>query len=208
LQPINPIFERNLKGYLEQLGKISIAHIAPKLGATFKDDIACIKLFNTEYRISAKTITGPSGRRPGYDVCVILSKYFLLCPAQRPECSDLIPYREFTGASPLVNFFSNEVERAIASYFSQRIDDLKKAARILGGHPPDLDAAYDFSARFYALPKIPVILLFNDADGEFPAKSCLLFERRAEYYLDAECLAMLGRHLFHSLKKALRQMQA
>jgi dienelactone hydrolase len=46
--------------------------------------------------------------------------------------------------------------------------------------------------RFDALPKIPILLLFNDADDEFPAQCLLLFERRAEKYLDMECLAILG----------------
>jgi hypothetical protein len=32
----------------------------------------------------------------------------------------------------------------------------------------------------------------------------VLFERRAEEYLDPECLAILGRHLFVRLKRADR----
>jgi hypothetical protein len=34
--------------------------------------------------------------------------------------------------------------------------------------------------------------LFNDKDDEFPAQCSVLFEKRAENYLDMECLAMLG----------------
>jgi hypothetical protein len=58
--------------------------------------------------------------------------------------------------------------------------------------------------QFDALPRVPVMLLFNDADDEFPAKSSVIFERRAEHYLDSECLAMVGRCLFNFLKKAVR----
>jgi hypothetical protein len=43
-------------------------------------------------------------------------------------------------------------------------------------------------------------MLYNDTDDEFAAKCSVLFERRAEAYLDAECLAMVGRLLFTSLK--------
>jgi hypothetical protein len=70
----------------------------------------------------------------------------------------------------------------------------------LGGYPPDFEIAYDLFMQFDALPRVPVILLFNDADEEFPAQSSLLFERRAEKYLDPECLAMAGRILFTCLK--------
>jgi hypothetical protein len=55
--------------------------------------------------------------------------------------------------------------------------------------------------QFEALPQIPVILLFNDADDEFPAQSSVLFERKAEKYLDPECLSMAGRLLFTCLKE-------
>jgi hypothetical protein len=43
-------------------------------------------------------------------------------------------------------------------------------------------------------------LLFNDADEEFPARCTVLFEKRAEHYLDMECLAMVGMRLFEYLK--------
>jgi hypothetical protein len=46
--------------------------------------------------------------------------------------------------------------------------------------------------QFDALPKVPILLLFNDLDSEFPAQSSVLFERRASKYLDVECLAMAG----------------
>ncbi len=53
--------------------------------------------------------------------------------------------------------------------------------------------------QFNALPKLPMVLLFNDRDEEFPAQAKILFEQRAEVYLDAECLAILGNLLFQRL---------
>ncbi len=47
-----------------------------------------------------------------------------------------------------------------------------------------------------------MVMLFNDADDEFPSKCHVLFERRLEKNLDAECLAMAGRLLCEYLKKA------
>jgi len=43
-------------------------------------------------------------------------------------------------------------------------------------------------------------MLFNDTDDEFAAQCAVLFERRAEKYLDMECLAMVGMLLFEYLK--------
>jgi hypothetical protein len=44
------------------------------------------------------------------------------------------------------------------------------------------------------------LLLFNDKDDEFPAQCSVLFERRAQKFLDMECLAMVGTHFFKNLK--------
>lgn len=104
----------------------------------------------------------------------------------------------------LINYFTNEIERAIASNFSEKINDLKSASKILCGYPPVLDVKYDFAIQFDALPMIPIIMLFNDKDDEFSAKCSVLFERGVEKYLDAECIAMIGWQLSFRLRKALK----
>jgi len=42
------------------------------------------------------------------------------------------------------------------------------------------------------LPRIPVILNFNDSDDLFPATCSILYQESAQHYLDMECLAMTG----------------
>lgn len=76
------------------------------------------------------------------------------------------------------------------------------AGKQLGGYPPQMPVTYDVALQFDALPKVPVLLLVNDRDAEFPARCSVLFERHAESYLDAECLAITGRYLFSCLKRA------
>jgi hypothetical protein len=43
-----------------------------------------------------------------------------------------------------------------------------------------------------ALPRVPLFIVFYDADAEFPATCSVLFERRADVYLDMESLGVLG----------------
>lgn len=62
--------------------------------------------------------------------------------------------------------------------------------------------SYDLAAQFVALPRVPLLLLFNDADDEFPARCSVLFQEHADRYLDPECLAMLGRRLYARLERA------
>ena len=195
------VFEKNTKAYLTQLNGISFESIAGRLGARATEDTVWLSMLNTGYAISPGGIAGPDEKRPSYDICVILCKYLLLCPeAPRPN-REWVGYRDVKDAGPLTHYFSSAVEGAVGSHFSGKLGRLKAAAGQLGGYPPALDIRYDLAAQFDALPMVPLVLLFNDADDEFPATGSILFERRAEDYLDAECLAMLGHLLVQRLKQ-------
>ena len=198
------IFQKTYNDYLELIKDINLDFISPKLGAKHEKNKIKIKLFNNEYTISAEKISDSSGQKPSFSICVILSKYILLCPKTSPNDHDWVSYRNFKNSAPLIDYFNNEVEEAISSHFSKKTIKLRKASEALCGFPPSLKANYDFVVQFDALPMIPLILLFNDSDEEFPATCSILFESQAERYLDCECLAMLGRQLFSHLKKELK----
>ena len=53
--------------------------------------------------------------------------------------------------------------------------------------------------QFQALPRIALLLSFNDGDEDFPPYSTVLFWRQAEYYLDPESLAMTSALLARQL---------
>jgi hypothetical protein len=151
-----------------------------------------IPLFGRTYRLSAQGITGPDGRRPMHAVNVVLCKYVLLCPASPAGRSEWVSYRDFRDAAPFAGSFANNVERALARNYAGRSGDLRAACMELGGWEPDEDLSYEVVRRFRALPKADMLLLFNDADEEFPAECSVLFDRKAADYLDMECLAIIG----------------
>jgi len=202
MQTEETVFEKTYQHYLKQIRQISFETVAHHLGAKIENDGIKIPLFLKEYEITAEGIADASGKKPGHDICVILSKYILRCPAVTPKEHDWVSFRNFKDSGPLSSYFTNDVERAIGAYFSGRLTDLEKTSHALGGYAPDLEVKYDLAIQFDALPKIPLIMLYNDADEEFSAKCSLLFESRAEKYLDAECIAMIGWQLFSHLKKA------
>ena len=199
---VSNVYAKTYQDYLEQLGKLDLQSRGPKLGVTVDRDEVTITMFGRPYQVSPRGITDWSGRQPTLDLCVILARYLILCPEVQPMAKDWATFRGLRDTGPLTVYFSSDVERAIAQLFTGDLLGLGEAGRLLGGRPPDLEADYDLSLEFEALPRVPVLLLFNAEDEEFPAKCSVLFERRAEAYLDAECLAMLGRHLYSSLKRA------
>ncbi len=196
------IFEEIYRDYLAQISETDFDSLAEKLLIRVEGDEAVIPFFGKPYRISEKGISDLSGKKPDHSVCVVLLKYLLLCPEQEPKEDEWLSYKDFRNAAPFAGAFVNTAERPIAGNFSGRLDELRKASGLLGGIPLKAELSYQLSMRFDALPRVPLFLLFNDADDEFPAECKILFERRAEKYLDMECLAMIGMALSVYLKKA------
>jgi hypothetical protein len=196
------VFEETYRHYLSQIAELDFYKIADQLGAEMVGDELTIPVFGKPHRISAAGISGPSGSRPNFSVCVILFKYLLLCPDHDPVGNDWVSFKDFRDSAPFAGAFVIYTEAPLAKYFSGHLKDLEAACRGIHGHPPIATFSYDLCMQFNALPKIPVLMLFNDADKEFPAQCMVLFERRAEDYLDMECLAMVGMLLLEYLKPA------
>jgi hypothetical protein len=126
-----------------------------------------------------------------------------MCPRHVPSGTDWVSYRDFKDAGrtrdvSLIDY----AMAAISKRYAGNRSLLEKVAAAAGGQRPEIEYPYDLSAVFTILPRIPVLLLFNDADSHFPAQALTLFERRAEYFLDAECLIMGCLALHEQLKRA------
>ena len=188
----SPIFQEIYLNYMKQISRLDLRTIAQKADIEWSRESLFLPLFEKPHKISKNEIFDPSGKEPNHSVKVVLCKYLLLYPSNYPKDDTLVSYKDFPDAAPFVDAFHNNAEMNIAKTFSGRLNALREACLKLGGYKPSINWAYHLQMRFDALPKIPILLLFNDADEEFPAQCLLLFERRAEKYLDMECLAMLG----------------
>jgi hypothetical protein len=189
---MSPVFKETYKNYLDQVAGLEFKSLETKLGIRAEKDKLVIPFFGRLYTISKKSIVDPTGKQPSLEISVVLCKYLLLCPETAPPGDDWVSYRDFRDSVPLTGFYATSVEQSLARHFSCRIDDLEKSCKILGGFSPDIELSYEISRQFNPLPKVPLLMLFNDADEEFPAHCSILFKRNAEAYLDAECLAILG----------------
>lgn len=192
---LSPVFEKTYHRYLAELAGIDFAFVEKRLGIRVEEKKLIIPFFNWNYHVDKNGVADMDGKKAPFDICVILLKYLILCPTDPPTDKKWVAFREIKGAAPLIGYFSNEVEKVISKRFSGRLSVLKKAAECLWGYPPENEFPYLFSARFDALPRIRLLMLFNDADDEFQAHCSVLFEKRSEAYLDPECLAIVGARL-------------
>lgn len=96
------VYEKTYKNYLEQLREVSFESIAHNLGTKIEGNRIKIFLFKNQYEVSPQGIADPSGKKPTYDICVILSKYILLCPDTLPEINDWVSFKDFKDSGPLI----------------------------------------------------------------------------------------------------------
>jgi hypothetical protein len=198
----NPVFEKNYHFYLGEIAKADFRAVNDTLGCRVDGDQMVIPFFGEEYRVSPSGMTNATNQRPGYVVCVVLAKYILGCPPAVPAGGGWVSFKDFKATSPFtnINYFASDTEQAIVKGFSGRLADLAEACRQTGGVPHEAGMPYDLSVRFMALPRVSLLLLFNDRDDEFPAGCKLLFNQQAETFLDPESLAMTGAYLAKNLK--------
>lgn len=194
-----PVFDKIYNDYISEVAAIDFVEKALLLGIKADKKSIKIPFFDQIFTVTPAGISDPQGKRPHHAVSVILCQYLLLCPETVSLNRELVTYKDFNGAAPYIGGFRNTAEKPIINHFSGKIDALEKCCRELGGHAADIGVSSQLSYMFKALPEIPIYLLFNDRDEEFPADCTILFEKRASHYLDMECVAMIGMGLAQRL---------
>ena len=189
------VYDQTYHHYLRQLSSRSLKESADVLGINIEDDASIVPYFNQPIRLTAAGLVDQNGRRPEFSDCVVVCRYLIMAPAAEPRDRTWVAFRDFADAGPLTVFWRDTVEGPLARAFSGQRDKLKAACDRLSGVRPEMQIACDLYRCFHPLPKVPMLLIFNDCDDEFPAAASLLFERRAASYLDAESQAILG-HAF------------
>jgi hypothetical protein len=98
-------------------------------------------------------------------------------------------------------------EQAFQSYsgnllvrsFREDVEGFRAIAKRLGGEPLEMaDAAF----RFWALPRLPLAVVYWSGGGEFPDAAQVLFDKSASHYHHLEILAHLGGMLCERIVQA------
>lgn len=186
------VFDQTYQHYLSMIRRIDYLGRANLLGVEVEDGQLIIPLYDQVYRLSGDAVESRDGSEVTPGIRVILCKYVLTCPAELPVISKrYMTYREFRDAGPLISYFTGNTNKIIESHFVHKLGLLEQRCARLGGVVVE-NESYDFSSTFSALPRIPLILNFNDADDLFGATCSILYHESAQHYLDMECLAMTG----------------
>jgi len=119
-----------------------------------------------------------------------------------PTPGTWITFREFSGAGPLMGFFSANTHKLIQSHFSGNVGALEAACSGLAGSVVQTVSHVDLCMELTVLPRLPMRITFNDRDEDFAAQCSLLFKRSAETYLSMKSMAVAGTWLAGRLVSA------
>lgn len=189
----SPAFEQTFNYYLDQLKEIDFRMLADRMNTELSGGSIPVNLFGRKYFVSGGGIEAEDGSEVIHAEKVVLCKYLLLYPETAPATDgEWLSYKSFRDGAPFVGGFRTNAELPLIRTFTGKPDQLEKCCDAAGGEIPDIELNYELIRMFYALPEVPLLLLFNDEDEEFPAEALILFRDTADSYLDMECLAMIG----------------
>jgi hypothetical protein len=194
----NTDFETTYLFLRKQLATVDFPARKTFPGADLKAGELLVPFYGSFHRVSRTGVTDMAGKEINPALGVVLCTYVLRSSkAVASEGSELVSFREFEEVGPLNGYFTENTQKLIARAFDGNIAALEQRCRLLGGRVlrSAPETAYDLSVQFDALPKIPVLLRFNDRDEAFPAQCVILFRRSAEQYLDLQCLSIAGTFL-------------
>lgn len=187
--------ELTIDNSLKQISNLEMDSISKTLGLQKCSDGYRFDFFNRSILYDFNDFSDLSGEGILPAVKSIFCQYLLRGSKNQIKGSGrLVTFREFSGAGPLFSRFSENTNKTIEHSFSNKLALLEEKCGQLYGMPVD-DTSYDLSLRFKALPRVPVIFQFNDADDILPANSAMLFHDDAENYLDLKSLAAIGTYL-------------
>ena len=136
-------------------------------------------------------------------------------PSPAPVQGTILQYLLLADGAPLENTWVSLrnlpngafYEQAFQSYsgnllvrsFREDVESFRGIARSMGGEPLEMgDAAF----RFWALPRIPLAVVYWSGGGEFPDSAQVLFDKSASHYHHLEMLAHLGGMLCEQIVQA------
>ncbi len=189
------LFDEALPGLIFDLKRCDIASKAEILGIQKRGDLFVFDFFNEQIAFDGNDFFSTTETELTPALKTLFCQYILMCPENKIQGDGkLVTFREFSDSGPLFARFAANTGKIIQTSFAGKRDALSRRCLKLGGNPLD-NASYDISFRFRALPRIPVILNFNDSDELMPASAGFLYHETASIYLNLQSLSITCTYL-------------
>nr|BAL56234.1 hypothetical conserved protein [uncultured Acetothermia bacterium]BAL57903.1 hypothetical conserved protein [uncultured Acetothermia bacterium]BAL59026.1 hypothetical conserved protein [Candidatus Acetothermum autotrophicum] len=205
----NPTWEKSLEPQIaqarEELRSRDPRIVADNSGAVYYEieegqGRFQVRFFGRPYTISwpELEVFDPQGQSCPNPVQAALLQYLVLADGT-PLTHHWVSLRELPNGAFYERAFQGYSGNLVVRHFKNDIERFRQAAQKLGGEPVELgDAAF----RFWALPRIPLAVVYWSGGEEFPASAHVLFDSSAGHYHHLEMLAHLGAMICDQLIQA------
>ena len=195
-----------LEALQEKVAPLNFAALADGVGAKFGEDngrvYVAMNYFGHRLRVFKDEVRYPEGVEANPWDAILLYNY-LASQGRSAATGQWITYQSLPNSVSKTKTLKR-LEGELAAHFAGKQKDLEAASARLGGEPIKAAEDADLQRVFRPLPKVPVLLLFWEADPEedFPAQVHFLFDGNVSDYLDLESLLFLVEQLADRLMAA------
>ena len=114
-----------------------------------------------------------------------------------------VHFAELSGAASWTRFFEHRCESAIKQVVDESSELFFEIMSLFEAEAPDIsdDLEGDWAYVIYPLPKVPLLICYWKAEGEFPSKLSVLFDTATNANLSPESVFYLTNGIAQMLKK-------
>jgi hypothetical protein len=183
----------------EKVAPLDLASLADGIGADYGEQNGCpyldLDYFGHRLRVFKDKVCYPEGMEANPWDAILLYNY-IASQGQTEPTDTWITFQSLPNSVSKTKTLKR-LEGELASHFAGKQAQLQEAAAHLRAATVRTAGDADLQLAFHPLPKVPVLLLFWEADLEenFPAQVHFLFDGNVSDYLDLESLLFLVEQL-------------
>jgi hypothetical protein len=188
----------------DKVAPLDFAALAQGLGATYGEEAGrpylSLRYFGHRVQVFKDELRYPPGA-PADPWDAILLYNYIASQGRVPVAGRWIAYNSLPNSVSKAKTLVR-LEQKLADHFAGQAAQLQERAMQLGGERVAVGGEdADVQAAFLPLPRVPLLLLFWDAEAEegFAAQARFLFDASVSAYLDLESLLFLVEHLMERL---------
>jgi len=187
----------------KKVAPLDFAALAGGLGATYGEEAGrpylSLNYFGYPIQVFKDELRYPAGADADPWDAILLYNY-IAAQGQEPVAGRWIAYNSLPNSVSKSKTLAR-LEQKLADHFAGQTGGLKERVSRLGGEMVAVGEDADVQAAFMPLPKVPLLLLFWDAEAEegFAPQAHWLFDASVTHYLDLEAMLFLVEHLMERL---------
>jgi hypothetical protein len=176
-------------GLIPKLFECDFRERAERLGLEYVDGGIQICFLKREYRITLDGVETLDGHPFNPNNGSVLLYYLLSNGRGEPENSYVL-FESIPRMISVLGFQNRMMSRPLEEKFGNDYVKFSKAAVKLDGIKEESHMGKHVW-KFNVLPKIPLKVIFYEADDEFPANIQIMLDKTALQFLEFECLAFM-----------------